>query len=224
MKQQTNGNRQWFKVTAKTDSQPAEVYIYDEIGAGFFGGGVAAIDLIHQIKELKLTAKDELLVRVNSPGGSVFEGTAIYNYLTSLKHTVNMRVDGVAASIASLIVMSGDTVTMPENSMMFLHNPQMLAIGNAADMRRAAEDLDTIRDSMAGSKLDKTSLYNMLDEETWLSAQEAVAVGLADTVDEPVQASALAKFDFKQYGFKVPATLSTMMLREKLKVLGTAQV
>jgi len=209
------GTRPWFRVQAKT-GKSAEVFIYDEIGVGFFGGGVAAADLIKEIKALNLGADGELTVRVNSPGGNFFEGVTIHNYFRTMKAKIIMRVDGVAASAASVVVMSGDRIEMPENAMLFIHNPWMFAAGDAQVMRKAAEDLDQMRDSAAGTylrragnKLTRAKLLDMLDAETWLSAEDAVKHGLADVVDEPVRAAALAQFDFTKYGFPVPKALVT---------------
>lgn len=211
--QAQNGTRQWFRVMAKKDNA-AEVFIYDEIGAGFFGGGVAADELIKEVKALKLGANDELTVRINSPGGNFFEGNAIHNYLRTIKAKVIVRVDGVAASAASIVAMAGDRIEMPENAMLFIHNPWVVAAGDAQTMRKAADDLDQMRDSAsatylrrAGDKLTKAKLHEMLDAETWLSAQDSVKYGLADVVDEPVRAAALAQFDFEKIGFPVPKAI-----------------
>jgi len=230
------GTRQWFRVNAKA-GKSAEVLIYDEIGAGFFGGGVAAADLIKQLQALKLEAGDELVVRINSPGGNMFEGFAIHNYLRTSKAKVVVRIDGVAASAASMIAMAGDRIEMPANAMLFIHNPWMWVAGDAAVMRKAADDLEQMRDSAAtsylrkaGDKLTRPDLLAMLDAETWLSAEDSVKYGLADEVDEPVRAAALAQFDFKQYGFPVPAALAKAKeslaadmskRREQLKLLKT---
>jgi ATP-dependent Clp protease protease subunit len=205
------GERQWFSVQAKKGDK-AEIFIYDEIGIGYYGGGVAAVDLIAQVKALNLTAADELVVRVNSPGGSFFEGNAIYNYLRSLKAKIVVRVEGMAASSASLIAMAGDRIEMPENAMMFIHNPWKMVAGDANVMRKMAEDLDKMRDSAvatylrrAGDKMNKDDLIEMLDTETWLGAEDAVKFGLADVVDEPVRAAAM--FDCSKYGFPMPKAL-----------------
>lgn len=205
------GERQWFSVQAKKGDK-AEIFIYDEIGIGYYGGGVAAVDLIAQVKALNLTAADELVVRVNSPGGSFFEGNAIYNYLRSLKAKIVVRVEGMAASSASLIAMAGDRIEMPENAMMFIHNPWSTVAGDANVMRKMAEDLDKMRDSAvatylrrAGDKMNKDDLIEMLDAETWLGAEDAVKLGLADVVDEPVRAAAM--FDCSKYGFPTPKAL-----------------
>lgn len=205
------GDRQWFSVQAKA-GEKAEIFIYDEIGIGWYGGGVAAVDLIAQVKALNLESSDELLVRINSPGGSFFEGNAIYNYLRSLKAKVVVRVEGMAASSASLIAMAGDRIEMPENAMMFIHNPWNMAAGDATVMRKMADDLDKMRDSAvatymrrAGDKLTKDNLIEMLDAETWLGAEESVKFGLADVVDDPVRAAAM--FDCSKYGFQTPKAL-----------------
>jgi len=206
------GTREWFRVQAKADD--AEVFIYDEIGIGFYGGGIAAVDLIKEIKELNLKSSSELLVHINSQGGSFFEGITIHNYLRTVKAKVVVRIDGVAASSASIIAMAGDRIEMPENAMLFIHNPWTVAIGDANAMRKSADDLDQMRDSAAstymrraGDKMDKKELVRMLDDETWLSAEQSVDFGLADVVDEPVRAAALLKFDFSKYGIELPKAM-----------------
>ena len=221
------GTREWFRVNAKSGAKSAEVLIYDEIGAGFMGGGVAAADLIKELQGLKLNTGDELSVRINSPGGSMFEGFAIHNYLRTSKAKVVVSIDGVAASAASLIAMAGDRIEMPENAMLFIHNPWMMVAGDAATMRKAAGELDQMAESAAttylrkaGDKLTNAKLREMLDAETWLSAKESVAFGLADEVVEPVRAQ--ASFDWDRYGYKVPAALITRNARELFKAARAA--
>src|SRR3990172_8774345 len=228
------GERQWFRVQAKKGNT-AEVFIYDEIGAGFFGGGVAAEVFVKEIKGLNLEKDDEIKVRINSPGGNFFEGITIYNYLRTLKAKTRVIIDGVAASAASIVAMAGDVVEMPENAMLFIHNPWMFVAGDAKVMRKTADDLDQMRDSAAatylrktGDKLDREKLVEMLNAETWLNAEDSVKFGLADEMSEPVRAAALAKFDFKKYGFPIPQQLvsakhalteTRRLLRERLDVL-----
>jgi len=230
------GNRPWFRVQAKKDNT-AEVFIYDEIGVGFFGGGVSPEALIQEVKALNLTSTDELKVRINSPGGNYFDGNTIHNYLRTVKAKVVVRVDGVAASAASVIAMAGDRVEMPENAMLFIHNPWMFAAGDAKTMRKAAEDLDQMRDGAvgtymrkAGDKLSRAELVKMLDAETWLNAEDSVKHGLADVVDEPVRAAALLQFDFSKFGIPVPKALAAAKdaiandlreRRERLRLLNT---
>lgn len=226
------GARAWFQVRAAQKNGPAEVFIYDEIGRGFFGGGVAAEDFVAAIKALKLGAGDELTVRINSPGGNLFDGTTIYNYLRSSKARVVVRIDGVAASAASIVAMAGDRIEMPENAFLFIHNPWMVAAGDAAVMRKAADDLDQMREGAVatylrrtGDKVSRAQLIEMLDAETWLTAEQSVQHGFADAVDEPVRAAALARFDLQQYGFAIPPavaqarSLESARRREQLQSL-----
>lgn len=158
----------------------------------------------------------EINLHINSPGGSVFEGIAIYNMLKQSKAKVNIYIDALAASIASVIAMSGDTIFMPSNSMMMIHNPYNMVVGNANELRKAADDMDRITDlsvetylEKAGDKLDETTLRQLMDEETWLTAQEAVDYGLADEIIGANQAVASLDNPFAK-GFKnVPKQLIT---------------
>ena len=131
----------------------------------------------------------EINIYINSNGGSVFEGTAIQLRRHPAKKTV--YIDGFACSIASVIAMAGDEVVMPKNALMMIHNPWMSTYGNAADLRKAADDLDTIAKgarqaylTKAGEKLDEERLTEMMDAETWLTAEECLALGLADRYAE----------------------------------------
>ena len=124
---------------------------------------------------------------INSYGGSVFEGTAIYNQLRRHPAHKTVHVDGFACSIASVIAMAGDEVVMPRNTLMMIHNMWMGAVGNAAELRKAADDLDVINAAgrqayleKAGDKLDETALSAMMDAETWLTAEQCIQYGLAD--------------------------------------------
>lgn len=205
--------RRWYQIRAEAGEGP-EVYIYDEIGRGWMGGGVSAEEFVAEVKALKLKRGDELLVRINSPGGDVFDGIVIYNYLRGTKHNVRVRVDGVAASAASYIAMAGDVVEMPENAYMMVHNPWMMAMGDAQVMRKAAQDLDVIGEAGIAAYLRKTDgklgreqLVEMLNAETWLSAAQAIEHGLADEMFEPVRMAALARHDWRRAPYRVPAAL-----------------
>lgn len=136
------------------------------------------------------TAK-QINVYINSNGGSVFEGTAIYSQLKRHPAHKTVYIDGVACSIASVIAMAGDEVIMPRNTLMMIHNMYMVAMGNAAELRKAAQDLDTINAAgrgaylaKAGEKLSEDRLVEMMDAETWLTAQECIDLGLADRLAE----------------------------------------
>lgn len=128
---------------------------------------------------------------INSYGGSVFEGTAIYNQLRRHPAKKTVYIDGFACSVASVIAMAGDEVVMPRNAMMMIHNAYMYTCGNAAELRKAADDLDTINKGnrqaylqKAGDKLTEEELVSMLDAETWLTAEDCIRLGLADRYAE----------------------------------------
>lgn len=133
----------------------------------------------------------QINVYINSYGGSVFEGTAIYNQLK--RHTAHKTVyiDGFACSIASVIAMAGDEIVMPRNALMMIHNMWMGVCGNATELRKAADDLDTINAAgraayleRAGEKLSEDQLVGMMDDETWLTAAQCIEYGLADRYAE----------------------------------------
>jgi ATP-dependent Clp protease, protease subunit len=133
----------WYDFRAQ--ARGAEIVIYDEIGA--FGTPAKAF-----LDELKaLGPVPELTVRINSPGGSVFDGVAIYNALKRHQAMVTVWVDGIAASIASMIAMAGEEVVMPENAMLMLHDPSALVIGTSADMRLMADSASGSRTAGATS-------------------------------------------------------------------------
>lgn len=139
-------------------------------------------------------------IYINSYGGSVFEGTAIYNQLKRHQARKVVHVDGFACSIASVIAMAGDEVIMPRNTLMMIHNMWVFACGNAAELRKAADDLDVINTAgrqaylqKAGDKLPEEELARMMDAETWLTAERCVELGLADRLaDEDADMSGAA--------------------------------
>ena len=140
-------------------------------------------------------------IYINSYGGSVFEGTAIYNQLKRHPAQKVVHVDGFACSIASVIAMAGDEVIMPRNTLMMIHNMWLEAVGNSAELRKAADDLDVINAAgrqaylqKAGDKLPEDKLDEMMDAETWLTAEQCVEYGLADRLaDEDADMSGAAE-------------------------------
>ncbi len=137
----------------------------------------------------------ELNVRINSTGGDVFAGTAIYSMLRSHKAAVTVHVDGLAASAASVVAMAGDTVVMPGNALMMIHNPWTFAAGDSDELRKNADTLDVIREGMVAAYHAKTGLGRqkiiaMMDAETWMTAEDAVSLGFADVAKEPLNVAA----------------------------------
>lgn len=157
-----------------------EEVIRSETSANTFRDELAAHPEVSQIN-----------IYINSQGGSVIEGTAIYNQLKRHPAHKTVYVDGFACSIASVIAMAGDEVVMPRNTMMMLHNMWMVVQGNAAELRKAADDLDKMNEAgraaylqKAGDKLTPEMIAQMEDDETWLTAQECMEYGLADRCAE----------------------------------------
>lgn len=162
-----------------------EWYDSDTSAAGFR-------DLLKEIG-----AVDTIELHINSDGGDVFEGVAIYNMLKQNSAKVNVYIDGLAASIASVIAMAGDAIFMPKNTMLMIHNPWTVAMGNANELRKTADSLDKMTNSIVSAYLDKANeklnedtVKSLMDEETWLTANEALDYGLADEILEPVEAVA----------------------------------
>ena len=173
------GRNDWYRIENKADG-PASVYIYDEIG--YFG--VTAKDFVNDLNGITAS---EIDLHLNSPGGDVFDGIAIYESLKSHSAKINVVVDSLAASAASFIAMAGDTVTMARNAQMMIHDAMGLCVGNAADMEemigllnKCSDNIADIYAQRAGGTAD--SWREKMKAETWYSAQEAVDAGLADSV------------------------------------------
>ncbi|MFI9200168.1 head maturation protease, ClpP-related [Streptomyces sp. NPDC053048] len=176
------GRTDWYRIRNLADGA-AEVAIYDEIG--YFG--VTASDFIADLKALDAP---EISLRINSPGGEIFDGIAIMNALRSHRARITTYVDGLAASIASVIAMAGDRIVMQPHSQMMIHDGSGLCIGNAGDMREMAELLDRQSDNIASIYAERAGgtvkqWRTRMLAETWYSAAEAVEAGLADEVAKP---------------------------------------
>lgn len=187
-------NKFWTIRAAEDAPDVAELLLYGEISdVTWWGDEVtpkqfkADLDALGNVREIK--------VYINSIGGDVFAGQAIHSMLRRHPAKVTVYIDGLAASIASVVAMAGDVVYMPRNAMMMLHNPWSLAVGNAEVFRKMAEDLDKIRESMVAayqdkSGLDRDKIIELMDAETWLTAEEAVKLGFADEIEEAKQVAA----------------------------------
>lgn len=186
-----------WEIKQSASPNALDLYIYGDVeGDGYDWWNERVIEsetsANHFREELaKHPNVEQINIYINSYGGSVFEGTAIYNQLK--RHTAHKTVyiDGFACSIASVIAMAGDEVVMPKNALMMIHNMWMWVSGNAAELRKAADDLDIINTAgrgaymdKAGDKLDEAKLIEMMDSETWLTAEQCIQYGLADRYAE----------------------------------------
>ena len=165
----------------------------------------------------KMQSAKEITVNINSVGGDVFTGISIYNMLKRHKAKIIVNVDGLAASIASVIAMAGDVIRMPSNSMMMIHNAMTMVAGNANDLRSTADLLEKVTDTLMSAyldrsdKLERNELKALLDAETWLSAEEAKELGLIDEVITSKKIAACASKGELSMFNKVPASVLKMV-------------
>ena len=191
----------WYEIKAVAQGRIAEIFIFDVIvDYAWDEDEVTAKGFIDELKALG--ELDEIRVRIHSPGGSVWAGNVIYNVLKRHSAKVTVIVDGLAASIASVIAMAGDTIIMPENAMMMIHNPMAYGGGNVKELQKVIDRLETAKVGMLASYSSKTGLtdeklIDLLDAETWMTAADAKLLGFADEVGQPVEMA--AKFDLSRY-------------------------
>lgn len=184
-------------------SNTAEILIYGDISTYDSGWGADFVTPQNFNDELKqLGAVDEIALRINSNGGDVFAGVAIHSMLKRHRAQVKVHVDGIAASIASVIAMAGDEIVMSVGSMLMIHNPWTFGMGNSKDFRKLADELDAISESMkdiyvARTNIKRDLLGQLLDAETWMSATEAVERGFATRIEEDSQPIAASLKDGK---------------------------
>ncbi len=168
------------------ENNKAEIRIYGVIGEGWFAD-VTSEDINRELDSLGDI--NEIDVRINSPGGGVFAGAAIYNTLKRYKAKINIYIDGLCASIATVVAMSGDTINMGRTAMMMIHNPLTPPVGgNSKELRKIADDLDKIKEVSIGAYLTKVNLtreelISKMDNETWMSADEAKEFGFITNVE-----------------------------------------
>lgn len=205
----------YFQMKAQSETK-AEIWIFGFIGNSIWDD-VNPQDFISELKSFG--AVDEIELHVNSEGGSVIGGNVIYNALKNHKAKVKVIVEGMAASMASVIAMAGDEVVMADNAMMMIHDPWSWAQGNAEEFRKAADVLDKTKESLIGAYKKKTGLEedeisDLMSEETWMTAKEAVQWGFADSVGDEIDMAACIKgldlSNFKSFpGVKSKASAPT---------------
>ena len=187
-------NEKWYNIQNKA-GETADIYIFDEIGTY----GVTAQDFISEIKGLK---DMPINLRINSLGGDVFDGMAMYNVIKRRESKTTVYIEGIAASIATIIALGADEVIMAENSLFMIHNAWGGTSGEAKDMRKTAETLDKITSELTDIYVKKTglsydALAEMMDEESWLNAQEAFDLGFIDTISDSIKVA--AKYDVSKF-------------------------
>ena len=187
-------NENWYNINSKA-SKVVDVYIFDEIGMG----GVNAQGFIEEIKSFK---DSPMNLHINCVGGDVFDGMAIFNIIKKRTAKTTVYIEGIAASMGSVIALAADSVVMAENSLFMIHNAWGGAMGEAKEMKKTAKLLDKISGEIANIYVKKTNLpydkvKEMMDEETWLNAEEALELGFIDSISDAIKVA--AKYDVSKF-------------------------
>lgn len=187
-------NENWYNINSKA-SKVVDVYIFDEIGMG----GVNAQGFIEEIKSFK---DSPMNLHINCVGGDVFDGMAIFNIIKKRTAKTTVYIEGIAASMGSVIALAADNVVMAENSLFMIHNAWGGAMGEAKEMKKTAKLLDKISGEIADIYVKKTKLpydkvKEMMDEETWLNAEEALELGFIDSISDAIKVA--AKYDVSKF-------------------------
>ena len=193
--------KSWYEIKNK-GNECLDISLHDEIGLW----GVSASDFIKEInlhKDVK-----SINLSIHSPGGNMLDGFAIYNALIAHSAKVYAKVTGIAASAASMVLMSGDVISMPEDAFIMIHNPSGIVWGDSDEMRDYADLMDKLRDSAVNiyskkTGLDSNEIIKMLDAETWMNGNDALEMGFVDTLTDAVDVAAKASI-FNKYFKSMP--------------------
>ncbi len=208
-----------IRIINRAEKQSAEILIYEDIGEGFWTSGVTAQGFLKELRALGDVKS--LDIRINSNGGSVFDGVAIYNALRQHSARKVVHVDGTEASIASIIAMAGDEIRMGEGAWMMIHDPSGLAMGTADQMRETADLLDGIKSQLVDIYVTRTGkdaaeIGAIMAAETWFNSADAIEAGLADVVAEPIKIAAHAGLQAKRFQH-IPGELLASALQAKFE-------
>ena len=216
-----------LKLENKSETR-AEIAMYGVIGESFWDDAISANTFHRMLNDLPSTV-NELDIRLNSPGGDVFDGMTIYNRIRSFDGTVNVYVDGLAASIASIIMLAGDKVVMGHGSMVMIHKPMTFAYGNANELQDRIDTLNDVEDQLVRIYKNRTDLEahnirNLLAEETWFDSTQAIEKGFADEMIEDDEAIEVAAYlDMANFIKKKPQNMRTAQTHMKNKLSGITE-
>ncbi len=186
-------HRDWYEIEGRAESDELTIWLYDEIGErDMLGEDPDVRTLVERITQ----ARGPITVRVNSPGGNVWDGVAIHSALRASEQPVTVYIDGLAASVASYIAIAGDRVVIAPGGMVMVHDPWGMVAGTAEELRELADVLDKVRVQMASgyaARMQRSldEVLELMAAQTWYSAEEAVAAGLADEVGAGMRLAAL---------------------------------
>lgn len=184
----------WYEIKNKKDA--AEIYIYDAIGSDY-----SAKKFIEEFNEIKA---NDINIHINSPGGSVFEGMAIYSIIVNSKKKVTTHIDGIAASIASVIALAGNPVKMAKNAQFMIHKVSNIVLGDSDDMKKEAEIMESLEKQMIDIYHSKTGIpeaeiKQMMEDETWMDGETALEKGFIDEVT--AKKNIKNHFNLSDYGY-----------------------
>lgn len=191
--------RKWYAMRADAGARSAEITLYGDIGPSFWGE--ETVDAKSFLADLKALGEvTEIVLRVNSPGGDVFDGLAIHNQLAAHPARIVAQVDGLAASAASLVIMAADEIVAPENAFLLVHEPRGGAFGTADVMIALAADLERMTDTFAATYAKRSgqeadAVKALMKEDRLMDAAEAKALGYVDRIVEPVRMAANYSLD-----------------------------
>lgn len=209
-----------YKILNLNSSDGTEILLYSLIEGGLTAGKL--------IKSLQASQSDSITLRINSDGGEVFDAIALYNYLKD--KNVHVVIDGICASAASIVAMSGKTITMKQGSMMMIHNPLTIAVGESEDLRAQADILDKITESIVSiyqsrTNMEHDDLVSLMASESWMNEHEALANGFADEVETaPELPAADSAEQAKTYEDGVKAERERIRALDELYTPGRAHV
>lgn len=169
----------------KNSEKQATILIYGEIGDSFWGDGINEKEIAKELQDIKDV--EEITVKINSPGGNVYSGIAIYNSLKNHAAKINVEIDGLCASIATIIAMAGDTITMNPGTNYMIHDPMTIAMGNAKDLEAKVERLEQVKNSileiyMTKVKITRDEVIKLMENETHMNGEEALRRGFITNI------------------------------------------
>lgn len=198
-----------FEIKNKSATK-AEIILYAQIGESWFGDAVSAKQFSDELKNLDKSV-NEITVRINSPGGDVFDGISIYNRLKQHPAKVIVQIDGLAASIASIIALAGDEVVIGEGALYMIHLPWTFAMGNRNELDNTINRLMDVEEQLVSiyakkSGLGRAEIKAMLEKETWLDADQAIEQGFVDKKADEALPIAASVFDKAKWINRAPRT------------------
>ncbi|WP_281645555.1 head maturation protease, ClpP-related [Parendozoicomonas sp. Alg238-R29] len=215
----------WYNLKHKASEKRVVVNIHEQIGKNWWdGSGVTAKGFIDEMEAVDGEITD-IEMHINSPGGNVYDGVAIYNYLKRHAAKVTVYIDGEASSIASVIAMAGDEIIMPENGLVMIHDPMAGVCGylNAPELRDMADKLDVVKNGILSAYRAKTGkdddeLWALLEAETYMDATQAHELGFVDTIEKPLDAVAHSDMKTLLAGAKAEGEVVALKARQKAQM------